>query len=427
MAVTQNFSFTSTCSTSWNNSGNLVVSGQGQCTVTISASWDDNPSVAGDALGTISGAGISFGTGGESGSRSRTTGFLVTGTYPFSFGNPEPFLSVGPSCIQFRDGDGNDVNGTVCQGINSQRTFNWSQTASITFAPGGTFNGVSGDGGCTQANWSGSTNQGVVRIRSGGVTRANNVSSGSGSYTTCAGQSNANGVSPVCQQRCCTVRRTAFGQFWSVQECQTYCVNNDTNPAAFTVPTSATPGPALLTELEQNTTYVVNFGSVTGIDAPTQVRSPTPGMQIGRNFSSYTNGNLTVNSGDTVQIRFTSAPFNQSTTPNGTNGDGLALGQYNPASGFTTYTFEIGSGTANDVYTISTRTRRPIIEEDFDYGIAQGLFPFPDIDTETNNPTFYQSGAITTNDIEVSREIKASDPNVEVNVGGDGWTNVREL
>jgi len=427
MAVTQNFSFTSTCSTSWNGAGNLVVSGQGQCTVTISASWDDNPSTAGDALGTVSGAGISFGTGGENGSRSRTTGFLVPGTYPFSFGNPFPFLSIGASCINFRDGDGNDVNGTVCQGIQSQRTFNWSQTASISFSPGGTFNGVSGDGGCTLALYSGSTNQGVVRVRSGGVTRANNVQSFSGSYTTCAGQSNANGTSPVCQQRCCTVRRQAFGIDWNVQECATYCVYNDTNPSALFVPSVANPGPAPLTELEDGVTYTVNFGGVSGIDAPTQVRSPTPGMQIGKNFSSFTTAELTVNAGDTVQIRFTSAEFNQSTTPNGTNGDGLALGQYNPASGFTNYTFEIGSGTANDSYTISTRTRRPIIEEDFDYGIAQGLFPFPDIDTESNNPTFYQSGAITTNDIEVSREIKATDPNVEVNVGGNGWTNVREL
>lgn len=427
MAVTQNFSFTSTCSTSWNGSGNLVVSGQGQCTVTISASWDDNPSIAGDALGTISGAGISFGTGGESGSRSRTTGFLITGTYPFSFGNPFSPLSIGPSCINFRDGDGNDVNGTVCQGISQQRSFSWSQTASITFSPGGTFNGVSGDGGCTQAIWSGSTNQGVVRIRSGGVDRANGVQSGSGQYTTCAGQSNANGTSPVCQQRCCTTIRTAFGQTWAVQECRTYCVNNDTNPATFSTPTFANPGPTLLTELNPNTTYTVNFGGVSAIDAPTQVRSPTAGMQIGKNFASFTTGNLTVNNGDSVQVRFTSKGFNESTTPNGTNGNGLALGQYNPQSGFTTYTFEIGSGTANDVYTINTRTRRPIIEEDFDYGIAQGLFPFPDIDTETNNPTFYQSGAIEANDIEVSREIRATDPNVEVNVGGTGWTNVREL
>lgn len=442
--ATQSFSYTSQISGSWSGgfSPNLVLTGFGQCNVRISVSWDDNPNEFGDAMGTVSVGGGSTGTPGNDGSSNFNAGtFAVNGSLsiPTSFGNINAPQIQG-NTLRFLDNDGNDANGTVSFSLSNFRTFNWSQTASINFNPGGNINGVSGDGGCTTALWSGATNQGVVRIRSGGVDRASGVQSGSGSYTTCAGQSNAQGVTPRTQQRCCTVIRSAFGQDWTVQACESYSYRNDTDPTPLSVPNQAqiASGPlagqiSSLLELEPNQTYQMNVGSAAGIDAPTGFRSDSGGLSISRG-SGFTTGNLTVTNGNPLRVRWNTGGFNTDKTVSGFNGDGAPVGQYNPPTGTNSHTFSIGSGTANDVYTFQYRVRRPVIGEVIDLELSTTVFPNPDIDTVTPNPnttTFIETGpanALPLDDIEIPVDVKADDPDVQIRINGSGsWLDVQEI
>lgn len=430
MTVTQNFSFTSTINARFVSTGNgaiLRVTGQGRGDVGININWNDNPNTAGDALGTVTIAGVSRNTNGENGNTNFTVGNLTPGDYGCSFGNINPPKEVSNQRITFIDNDGNDTNGEVrITGIN-QDTFSWSQSAQCFWNPGGPTNGVSGDNCCSNVNWFGSTTAGTITVRSASIDRGSGTSV-SGSYQDCLGQSVAGSSSPLTRQRCATVTRSDYGTTFTVQECATYTCRNDTDPNALSIPTRANPNNVLLTELEPNTTYTVDFGQVGGIDAPTQVRSPSAGLSIGLNNGGFTTGNLTVNNGNSVQMRFTSSPFNTSQTSGGTV-NGEIVGQYNPASGFTTYTMEIGSGTANDTYTISVRTRRPVIGEAFNYELEQNAYPFPDIDTVVPNPNSqqYWSSSQVANDIEIPVEIKTNNGDAQVRLNNGSWQNMRQI
>ena len=146
-------------------------------------------------------------------------------------------------------------------------------------------------------------------------------------------------------------------------------------------------------------------------------------MGISKNGGGFTVGNITFNRDDLIRVRFNTPGFNTSQTPSGTNGDGLAIGQYNPASGFTSYSFSLGP----DNYTLNTRVRRPVVEEVFDVLIAEGEYPFPDIDTVFGVEDQYQTESFVADDIEVDTEIKTDDPDVQVRINGGGWQNMREL
>lgn len=202
-------------------------------------------------------------------------------------------------------------------------------------------------------------------------------------------------------------------------------IRNDVNPSNITLPTTATGGGdvRLLTELEPETPYVVNLGQISGIDAPTSANTITNGLSISRNGGGFTTGNITFDRNDFLRLRFTTPEFNTSQTPSGTNGDGLAIGQYNPASGFTSYSFSLGP----DNYTLNTRVRRPVIEEEFDVLIADGQYPFPDIDTVPGTEDQYQTESFVIDDIEIDTEIKTSDPDVQVSVNGGNFQDMREL
>ena len=435
-SVQQTFNVTSSINPRFVQTGGrsaiLRVGGSGSGNVTFNVNWDDNPNEFGDALGNVTIVSGNVGTGGNSGNRNFSRAVVAGNDYVASFGNFMPFKSFNGSRIQFKDNDGNDTNGEVRITNVSQNVFNFTLGAAISWQ-NGNYVGVSGDGAPNTVFWFGSRSgfSANIRIRSGGVDRYIGPGpSASGSYSDPLGQSNACGTSPIVRQRCVATFMVVGGVQYNVNTCETATARNDTNPTNFSTPTRANPGNRLLSELEPNTTYTVTFGTVTCIDAPTQARSPGSGWQICRN-GACTQGSLTFTGGEVLSMRFTTPDFNQSTTPGGTV-DGLTVGQY---TSFQNYTVEIGSGTANDSYTLSTRVRRPVIEEvfNFEMPVTPDSRPFPDIDTVSDTPTpssiQYQEAdaAQIANDIEIDQEIKTSDGNAQVKINSGPWRNMRQI
>lgn len=431
----QNFSVsvTSNISARWVQTGGssaiLRVQGAGSGRVRIRVSWDDDPDVAGDAMGQVCVAGSCTGTGGENGNVTFQTGNLTPGDYGASFGAIRNFRNVSNTTIQLRDNDGDDSNGEVSiQGVNQNTRFEtFSLFASVSWQ-NGNYVGVSGDGCPNRVFWGGSVSSSVnnsITINSGGVTRFSGNNGSNGNYPDNFGNTTAPGT--ISRQRCTTSFHTAInGVTYSVQACATATCRNDTDPDNFGTPTRATNGANLL-ELEPQTTYTVNLGNVSGINAPTQARSPTAGLSIGRN-GAYTTENLTFNGGENFSMRFTTPAFNTSTTPGGTV-NGEIVGQY---TNIVNYTAQIGSGTANDQYTISTRVRRPVIQEffNFEMPITPTSFPNPDIDTVASpNPLVFTvaDNSQTANDIEIPNEIRVSDGNAQVRLNFGGWRDMRQL
>lgn len=411
-----------------NSTAILRVGGSGSGNVTFNVSYKDNPNDAGDALGDITIVSGNVATPGTRANINFTRAVVAGNDYVASFGNFIPFKTFNGSRIEFKDNDGNDTNGEVRITNVSQNVFNFTLSCSVNWQ-NGNYVGVSGDGAPNTVFWFGSRSgfAADIKVRSGGVDRYIGPGpSASGSYSDPLGQSNACGTSPIVRQRCASIFMVVGGVEYSVFTCETATARNDTSPTDFSTPTRANPGNRSLSELEPNTTYTVTFGTVTCIDAPTQARSPGSGFQICKN-GACTQENLTFTGGEVLSMKFTTPDFNQSATPGGTVG-GLTVGQY---TSFRNYTVEIGSGTANKSYTLSTRVRRPVIEEVFNFEMpfTPDSRPFPDIDTVSESSTQYQvaDAAQNVNDIEIDQEIKTSDGNAQVRINNGPWRDMRSI
>lgn len=106
---------------SFDSNGNLVTNGDGTIEVSLSFEWDDNPSTAGTALGTVnwSGTGLEFTQGGSSSGSSSATA-TVNGNTTY---NIQVFDGTGGFEVQnngqkicFFDNDGDDCNAEVTIG-----------------------------------------------------------------------------------------------------------------------------------------------------------------------------------------------------------------------------------------------------------------------------------------------------------------------
>ena len=205
-------------------------------------------------------------------------------------------------------------------------------------------------------------------------------------------------------------------------------VYNDNTPSSLTTNGQAVApgGSKPFTALEPNTTYYTRV-FIAGVDMPVIASPAGAGISVGTNTSNWTSGNKLVRLSQPLYVRWTSMPFNTSTTPGGTNGDGLVVGQTNSK----TITCSVGSRSIS----FTATTRAPVIEEVFNLeGInTNNNSPFPDIDTISDTPTpsafqYAQTGEITANDIEIDNEIKTDSPDAQVQINNTGvWRDMRQI
>lgn len=154
------------------------------------------------------------------------------------------------------------------------------------------------------------------------------------------------GISPATK----TYKLTAKGPGGEVSVDLVGRVYNDWCPSSLAVPNPA------LTDLEPNTDYIFNLGTITGIDM--KVLATPVNSQVSVNFGGFTASSLLVSAGDNIRVKMKSALFNMTTTGKQI---GERLGYTNPKTGSVT----IGCETFEFTYT----TRGPRIKEDnFDFG-----------------------------------------------------------
>jgi hypothetical protein len=189
----------------------------------------------------------------------------------------------------------------------------------------------------------------------------------------------------------------------------------------------AVPNPAL-TNLEPNTDYIFNLGTVSGIDMVV-LGTPT-NSQISVNFGGFTASSVLVSSGDNIRVKMKSAEFNQTTTGKSITEE---LGYSNSKIGSVT----IGCQTFQFTYT----TRGPVIKENnFDFGdLAEQMpnqgpsDPWQYTGNEDQEPYLQSPDTIIIQDIEITRppgiEVKAldietqNDRGVVTDVSGNNSTN----
>ncbi len=222
-----------------------------------------------------------------------------------------------------------------------------------------------------------------------------------GSYNITNGpQSNAQGTSPASRSY------TLYASLGSIVVQSTITVNwyNDNVPT-----TSWTTS---FNNLEPNTQYDLQLGSISGVDMP--LASSTNNGLLGRGTGVF-GSSFVFNQSDTVYLRVNTLDFNTDTTG--------ATGMY----GYTNtknVTVTIGASSFN----VAVTTKAPRIGEDFDFAPVQDEFPFPDIDVVTNSPTSYlATGSITADDIEIQTEIKTDSPDAQVRINGGSWQSTRSI
>ena len=169
------------------------------------------------------------------------------------------------------------------------------------------------------------------------------------------------------------------------------------------------------TNLEPNSTVTLTLGTLSGVDMPTTISASGSGNFVG-NGGSFS-GSRNFNNGNTVQLRTTTLPFNTSMSGVASN---ATFGNTNTK----TVTVSTPSGSFN----VNVTTRAPRVKEDFNYADAINKYPFEDIDLISNTPLEYTtSPQLTANDIEISQEIKVSDPDAQISINNGTWQNVREI
>ena len=216
-------------------------------------------------------------------------------------------------------------------------------------------------------------------------------------------QSNANGSSPA--QRTYTL--TAANSTGSTSSNVTVSARNDNFPSnSWTTSFS---------NLEPNTTYNLNLGTLAGVDMPTTISTSGSGNFVG--LSSSFSSSINYANGQSVLLRTTTLPFNTDTS-------GLsATSQYGKANSKT-----VSVSTPSGSFNVTVSTRPPVIREDFNYADGVNKYPYEDIDLITNTPLEYVTSAqITANDIEITQEIKVDQADAQVSINSGTWQNVREI
>ena len=193
-----------------------------------------------------------------------------------------------------------------------------------------------------------------------------------------------------------------------------FCVSS--SPITVSVRNDATWSNSFTTSfnnLNPGTQTDLFLGTLAGIDMPIIVSSSTSGttFSTGGSFGNP----ITVNNGNNVTMRTTTLPFN--TDMSGVTG---IYGKTNSK----TVNVSVGLSSFN----VTVTTKAPRVSEDFDVGDVVNNYPYEDIDTISNTPTQYlTTGQLGVNDVEIPVEIKTDDGNVQVNVNGTGWVNLRQI
>jgi hypothetical protein len=192
-------------------------------------------------------------------------------------------------------------------------------------------------------------------------------------------------------------------------------VTQDVTVSVFNDNTPSTSWTTSFSNLEPNTEYQLSLGQLQGVDMPTVGSTSASGSSLSNGVGGIFSNPKTFTSGNNVVLKFTTLPFN--TDISGETGIyGKTNSKIIPVT--------IGTQTFN----VTVTTKAPRIAEDFNYPNRVVEYPFEDIDLINNSPTNYiNSGTIVTDDIDIPVEIKVSDPNLEVNINGTGWKNVRSI
>lgn len=202
-----------------------------------------------------------------------------------------------------------------------------------------------------------------------------------------------------------TVTLTAFAGTASVTEQIEVEIFNDNIPT--------TNWTTSFTNLEASVVQTVSLGTLQGVDMPTTISTAGEGnfIGVGNSFS----GSRNFSNGETVSLRTTTAPFNTDTS-----GEDGEFGKTNEKI--------VPVTTPSGTFNVTFQTRAPRIQEDFNYADALNVFPEPDIDLITNNPSgFVNSAQVDVDDIEVPMEIKTDSPDAQVSINSGEWQNVREI
>lgn len=197
------------------------------------------------------------------------------------------------------------------------------------------------------------------------------------------------------------------------------------------------------TGLDPETTYTggsaIEIGSVAKVDMPVwaylidDVTESTSGLQIVKPAGGQSNP-VKLERGNTIKIVATTPYFEVDITGRTDKDTGLINQR------------KLHMILGNSSFTITLKVKRPVIEEQFDFGGISNAYPNPDIDLLDNDSDIKEwmtTSTNTVNEIELSRtkietllgsgeistEIKVDDPNVQVRINGDGkgWRNAREI
>lgn len=416
--ASQNFSVTSSVNGQFVQTGGrdaiFRVTGAGRGDFRFRITWSDDPDDAGDALGTVTIAGVSQTTGGENGNVTLTAFDLTPGDYACNFNAQNNFLSIDNNTIRFRDNDGDDENARIQFESVTQDTFTFTVSNSISASPNPVFcNDV------TTISWTGTTSQGNLQNTLSGIfSTTTSATAGGGTYDLGV-QSVVGSQSPVTRTQFITTCRAftnGLGNY-CVTDSVTVQVYNDNTPNNYTVPSP--------TNLEPSTLTTIQVGPITGIDCPNTVVSAGPGTSVSTNNATYSSS-VTIQNNQSFFIRATSPPFN--TNPNGLT---------NTAS------FSVTVGTVQRFFTLTTRA--PDVNETFNYSNQSDYVPYPDIDTipdpdpdirNQSNP-YIQTNTLLIDDIELGTpngvEIKTNNPNAQVRIKRSGqttfggWQDVRSI
>jgi hypothetical protein len=416
--ASQNFSVTSNVDGRFVQTGGrdaiFRVTGAGRGDFRFRITWNDNPDTEGDALGTVTIAGVSQTTGGETGNVTLTAFDLTPGDYACNFNAQNDFLSFNGSKLEFRDDGGNDVNATIEFISVTQDTFTFTVSNSISASPNPVFcNDV------TTISWTGTTSQGNLQNTLSGIISTTTSATAGGGTFDLGLQSVVGSNSPATRTQFITTCRAftnGLGNY-CVSDSLTIQVYNDNTPNNYTVPSP--------TNLEPSTLTTIQVGPITGIDCPNTVVSAGPGTSVSTNNSNFSSS-ITIQNNQTFYIRATSPPFN--TNPNGLT---------NSAS------FSVTVGTVQRFFTLTTRA--PDVNETFNYSNKSDYVPYPDIDTipdpdpdirNQSNP-YIQTNTLLVDDVELGNpygvEIKSDKPDTQVRIRRSGqtsfgtWQDVRSI
>lgn len=214
-------------------------------------------------------------------------------------------------------------------------------------------------------------------------------------------QSNADGTSPAQK----TYTLTASGPGGTVTATATANVKNDNTPS--------NSWNTSFINLEPNTQYQLNLGTLSGVDMPTYISTSGSGNRVGGN-GGYASARY-FNNGNVVNLETTTLPFN-------TDISGLSSTATYGKTNSKTVTVSHPGGSFN----VTITTRAPVIKENFNYSDNKDNYPYEDIDLIANSPTEYiVSASQVMDDIEIPMEMKLSNANTQIRVNGGSWQNVR--